>query len=318
MLDPQRPALALAPMDGVTDAPLRALVGEWGAFDWAVTEFLRVSVEPIPKRVFLRQAPELANGGATCTGMPVQVQILGGEAERMAISAGNAVAAGATAIDINFGCPAPTVNRNDGGATLLRFPCRIEEIVRAVRAAVPVAIPVSAKLRLGWEDIDDVFENAARAIAGGASWITLHARTRVQRYEPPVFWRHVGRVREMSPVPVIANGDIFSLDDFRRCRDETGAIHFMIGRGALARPELAGQIRAELGLPSAEYETDWVSNFRRLVAHTERLKESVDGRSVHRVKQWLNIARRHGDFDRFADVKRIDDLETLLAALEHR
>ena len=114
MLDPARPALALAPMDGVTDATMRDFMGRLGAFSYAVSEFVRVSADPLPAKVFRREVPELLNGGLTLTGMPVQVQILGGDPEKMALSARAARTAGATAIDLNFGCPAPTVNRNDG------------------------------------------------------------------------------------------------------------------------------------------------------------------------------------------------------------
>src|SRR4051812_22474786 len=104
-------------MDGITDAPMRALQGEVGSFSFAVTEFLRVSTDVLPAKVFRREVPELCNGGLTPTGLPVQVQILGGDPSLMALTAQKAVAAGARAIDINFGCPAPTVNRHDGGAT---------------------------------------------------------------------------------------------------------------------------------------------------------------------------------------------------------
>src|SRR5262245_7631642 len=149
MLSADVPALILAPMDGVTDAPMRALQGESGAFTFAVSEFLRIS-QSVPHRgVFHRHVPELLNGGRTPTGLPVQVQLLGGDAERLAQAAVVAHEAGATAIDINFGCPAPTVNRHDGGATLLKYPQRIREIVAAIRSSVPRQIPVSAKLRLG-------------------------------------------------------------------------------------------------------------------------------------------------------------------------
>ena len=133
MLEADRPALILAPMEGITDAPVRALMGEFGAFSFAVSEFQRVAATPIPKKVFLREVPELEHGARTATGLPVQVQILGGHPDRMALSALAAIRAGATAIDINFGCPAPTVNRHDGGASLLRHPCRMREIVATVR-----------------------------------------------------------------------------------------------------------------------------------------------------------------------------------------
>ena len=117
MLNPDTPALILAPMQGVTDAPMRALQGEAGAFTFAISEFVRVNQEAVPKKVFLRYTPELLTDGLSPTGLPVQVQLLGGDANRMAESAVIACEAGAQAIDINFGCPAPTVNRNDGGAT---------------------------------------------------------------------------------------------------------------------------------------------------------------------------------------------------------
>src|SRR4051812_41578163 len=150
-ITPHRPALVLAPMEGVTDAPMRALQGEDGAFTHAVSEFLRVSQAVSPAKVFFHHVPELRNGCRTITGLPVQVQLLGGDPDLMAAAAVKAVECGATAIDINFGCPAPTVNRHDGGATLLKYPLRLRGIVAAVRAAVPQPIPVSAKLRLGWD-----------------------------------------------------------------------------------------------------------------------------------------------------------------------
>src|SRR5262245_15914446 len=133
MLQPHTPALILAPMEGVTDAPMRAVQGSAGAFTFAVTEFLRVTQLVPPRRIFLDHMPELTDGCRTLTGLPVQLQLLGGDATRMAESAARAHELGATAIDINFGCPAKTVNRHDGGAALLRYPKRIREIVSAIR-----------------------------------------------------------------------------------------------------------------------------------------------------------------------------------------
>ncbi len=315
------PALVLAPMDGITDAPMRALQGEIGAFSYAVSEFLRVSISVLPSRMFLREVPELENGGRTPTGLPVQVQILGGDPERMAQSATKAVRAGAKAIDINFGCPAPTVNRNDGGASLLKHPCRLRDIVRAVRTAVPISIPVSAKLRLGWDSIEPVKENARMAAEGGATWITIHARTRVQNYEPPVFWKSIGEVRELVNIPVVANGDIWNLDDFRRCQEETGCIHFMIGRGALANPALSFQIAQELGIsagkPSFEIRemSDWIPLLRRLIAYTDSYFGSSPAMTVKRLKQWLRIASNHGNFPYFDEIKRAENSEELLSVL---
>ena len=241
------PALVLAPMEGVTDAPMRALLTETGAFSLCVSEFIRVSHEALPAKVFRTHVPELAAGCRTASGTPVQIQVLGGDTALMAESARRAAEIGANGIDINVGCPAPTVNRHDGGATLLKFPCRIRDIVEAVRRAVPPELAVSAKFRLGWDTVDPIHENAERAAEGGASWLTIHGRTRAQGYAPPAYWEPIGEVKRRMAIPVVANGDIWSREDFLRCRDITGAEHFMIGRGALADPTLPGAIATELG-----------------------------------------------------------------------
>ena len=320
MLSSTVPALVLAPMEGVTDAAMRALQGQCGAFSYAVSEFLRVSHSVPPKSVFLRHVPEFKTQSRTATHLPVQVQILGGDAGRMAESSVVAHAAGATAIDINFGCPAKTVNRHDGGATLLKYPTRIREIVAAVRAALPITVPVSAKLRLGWDSIEPIFENALMAEQGGASWITIHARTRDAGYQPPVFWKTVGQVRESLSIPVIANGDIWTLDDFHRCRDETGCTHFMIGRGALADPRLAYRIACVLGsvLPDGRDPNepiDWSMKMSNLVIWSHQFEENRPERIVRRLKQWLKLAATHGSFRQFDFIKQARTPQELIEGL---
>jgi tRNA-dihydrouridine synthase C len=271
-------------------------------------------VVALPAKAFRREYPELDHGCVTPTGLPVQLQLLGGDADKMAQTAQAAAEAGALAIDINFGCPAPTVNRHDGGASLLRHPLRIREIVRAVREAVPSAVPVSAKLRLGWDDIESIHENAAMAAEGGASWLTIHARTRVQGYAPPVFWPQIGRVRAALGIPVVANGDIWTIDDFRQCADETGCRHFMIGRAALANPALSYQIAGELGLPQRPVPpTDWVCLFRNLI---EFMEDTSGKHALMRLKQWAKLAHRHGDFPAFHEVKHATSLDEFFRLLE--
>ena len=327
MLHPDIPALILAPMQGVTDAPMRALQGELGAFTFAVSEFARVSQEAVPKRVFRRHVPELDANGRTPTGLPVQVQLLGGDPDLMARSAVNACNAGATALDINFGCPAPTVNRNDGGATLLKYPTRIRDIVRAMRDAVPPAIPVSAKLRLGWDSLDAIYENAQMAAEGGASWITIHGRTRVAGYAPPAYWNPIGQVREQLDIPVVANGDIWTLDEFHRCQDETGCRHFMLGRCAMADPHLSHQIARELGIaasaPAPLMEAieeppapcHWIPRLQRLMHWMRFYGDTPNGPTLQRLKQWLRMASHHNGFDGFEQVKRAETLAELFAIL---
>jgi len=330
MLTPHLPALILAPMQGLTDAPMRAYQSESGAFTFAVSEFLRISGDVPPAKMFFRQVPELHHAGRTPSGLPVQVQLLGGDPGRMAASAVIAVEAGAHAIDINFGCPAPTVNRHDGGAALLKSPARIEAIVAAVRAALPPSVPVSAKLRLGWDSADSIFENADRAAAGGAAWITIHGRTKMQGYAPPADWVRIGQVRERLPIPVVANGDLWTADDFKRCRDITGCLHFMLGRGALANPYLPQQIACELGIATRPCPADtgeainWVPHLKRLIALTAQIegKTLMDKRADHfvvcRLKQWLNLAAKQGNFADFEAVKRLETTRQLFEFLEQK
>ena len=318
-IEPNTPALVLAPMQGLTDAPMRAFCTESGTFTFAVSEFLRVSQTVPPQRQFRRHVPELSTEGRTESGTPVQVQILGGHPGRMAQAAAVACAAGAQAVDINFGCPAPTVNRHDGGAALLRDPLRLREIVREVRDAVPPHVPVSAKLRLGWDNVDDIDRNADMAEQGGASWLTVHGRTRAEGYRPPAHWEPIGRVRARLSIPVVANGDVWSVTDLCRCRDVTGCIHFMLGRGALADPLFPAQAAHALGLRScpAVTETDWPTRLRRLM----QITNAQGGNAAHRqmtarLKQWLYLAHLHGGFSLFDRIKRAASPDELLGLLE--
>lgn len=331
MLDPSRPAVVLAPMEGVTDAPMRAVLSAAGGFTHCVSEFVRVSHSVLSPAVVRRRVPELSAGARTPAGLPVQVQLLGGDPGRVAESAVNAVTAGATAIDLNFGCPAPTVNRHDGGATLLKDPPRIRAVVSAVRAAVPADIQVSAKLRLGWDRTDTIHETSAMAAEGGANWITIHARTRMQGYAPPVDWPLVGKVRERLGLPVVANGDIGSLAAFRRCRDDTGCVHFMLGRGAVADPGLATRVAAELGneitsilegevgceatgrgVNSTPY---WPTLLRELLAQAPPCGGTPQG-ALKRLKQWLRLAHTYRTFAHFDAVKRAASVQELLAVVD--
>ncbi|MCB9568645.1 MAG: tRNA-dihydrouridine synthase family protein [Myxococcales bacterium] len=282
--------LALAPMDGVTDAVFREvitdLLGGDAGVSLCVSEFVRVTRDPAPARVILRHCPELARGGRTRAGVPVQVQLLGGAPAPLAASARIAAELGAPAIDLNFGCPAKTVNNHDGGASLLRYPERLRGIVAAVRDAVAPAIPVSAKIRVGWADDDALEAIVAAAAAGGASWITIHARTRAQGYKPPVLWRSLARASALGLAPLVANGDLLTPDDLGACAAASGCEAFMIGRGAMVDPAIFARARGR----AVELERDalvdlWRDYHGRLVA-----SGAIESRALSRVKQWLRFA----------------------------
>ncbi|MCM2324789.1 MAG: tRNA-dihydrouridine synthase family protein [Oligoflexia bacterium] len=303
-------------MEGVIDQPMRAFLSERGGFDFCVSEFIRVTQLAPPPHVFRRDVPELTRGARTEAGLSVQVQLLGGHPERVAEAALVAYEAGAPAIDLNFGCPAPTVNRNDGGAALLRFPARIRAIVAAVRRALPPAIPVSAKLRLGWDSIEEIHVNAEMAAEGGASWLTIHGRTKVQGYLPPAHWKPIGQVKRRLGLPIVANGEIWNLEDFRRCREESHCDHFMLGRGALADLQLVHQLRAELGLAASVPRTPvseagvWYPALVRFAGLMEHYEESPE-RTLGRIKQWVRLMKRPEPW-----IEPVKRARTLTEALE--
>lgn len=315
------PALVLAPMEGVTDAAMRALLSELGGFTFSVAEFLRVSHAVPGKRVFEKHVPELLRGGRTATGLPVQLQLLGGDPDLLARAALVGVGAGARAVDLNFGCPARTVNRHDGGATLLRYPDRIRAIVAAVRAALPAEVPVSAKLRLGWDDIRAIDVNAERAAEGGADWITVHARTKCQGYRPPAYWKPLGALRARLRIPVVANGEIWTLDDLRRCRDETGCRHFMLGRGVVSDPSLARRAAYELGILGSDSPPPLgrtPGEYRLLVFRYAELCSAAGlppGYILGRVKQWLRMSNHLGGLASFGQIKGCQNLGEVLEYL---
>lgn len=236
-----KPFISIAPMEGVVDWIVRDLLTKIGGIDRAVTEFVRVTDRVLPDHVFLRYCPELQTGGRTAAGTPVYVQLLGGNPELLAQNATGAERLGAPGIDLNFGCPARTVNRHDGGATLLKLPERLYNIITAVKAAVRV--PVSAKVRLGFEN-KDLHLDIARAVdRAGASLLTIHARTKIEGYTPPAHWKYIARMRDAVRVPILANGDIWTIDDYRDCARVTGIPDVALGRGLVGRPDLARQIR---------------------------------------------------------------------------
>lgn len=319
----EKPALLLAPMEGVTDAPMRAFFSETQAFTHTVTEFLRVINNVYPPHVFAKHAPEYTNEYRTRFGTPVILQLLGGDAELLAQSAAKAVSLGARAIDLNFGCPAPTVNRSDGGATLLRYPDRLRTIVSKVRAALPAHIPVAAKMRLGWDNIDDADRNFDALVEGGVNWVTIHGRTKMQGYKPPAYWEPIGRIRRRSNIPIIANGEIWTFDDFKRCQDQSQCNHFMLGRGALADPGLPIRVARELGL---KFETEsqdhylsedsklWIPLFEKFIEECRRIKP-VDDFAVRRMKQWINLSRFGRSFPWFDKIKRAETINELMLGL---
>ncbi len=251
--------LYLAPMEGVVDFTMREMMTSLGGIDLCVTEFIRITNQLLPDFVFYRYCPELKTNSKTKYGTPVFVQLLGGDPSGLAENAAKAYSLGAIGIDLNFGCPAKLVNRHDGGASLLKYPDRIFKIVEAVRASLPKEIPVTAKIRLGFDDPNACIENSLAIQSAGANRLTVHCRTKTDMYKPPAFWEWIPKIKEAlrtngSAISIVANGDIWNEKDLLECQRVTGCEDFMIGRGALRDPYLFAKIRVtnSQDLPSIE------------------------------------------------------------------
>jgi len=284
--------IMLAPMEGVVDSRMREILTAIGGYHSCVSEFVRVTDQLLPAKVFCRISPELKDDGTTQAGTPVVVQLLGSNPEVMAANACKAVELGAPGIDINFGCPSRLVNRKAGGAALLKNPAYLHDIVKAVRHAVAPQIPVSAKLRLGYDNTDLAVDNALAVQEAGVDFITVHARTRADGYKAPARWEWLARINESTDIAVVANGDINSVEDYLRCRQISGCDDVMIGRGAIARPDLAKQIKCHQ--QGAAYEPMAWDAVRPLLLQMG-ISMEADVKDKHigmRIKQWLVYLKR--------------------------
>ena len=275
-------------MEGLLDPSLREVLTRVGGITRCVSEFIRITDRLLPERVFIRLMPELLTGSRTASGVPVRAQMLGSDPACLADNAARLAELGAEGIDLNFGCPAKTVNRHGGGAVLLDDPALLHTIVAAVRRATPAALPVSAKMRLGNLDTARMLD-AARALAdGGASELVVHGRTKAQGYRPPAFWAHIGQIREAVTISVVANGEIWTLDDARRCQAESGCPSLMLGRGLIADPGLALSISG----PSSTA-LGWDAVQPLLAFYWQLIGPRMAARDrAGRAKQWLNLLRR--------------------------
>lgn len=237
------PPVLLSPMAGITDLPYRALVQSFGA-GLVVSEMV-ASQEMVEAKASVRARAELGFGvGGT------SVQIAGREAHWMSECARICEANGAGIIDINMGCPAKKVTSGYSGSALMKEPELAVSLIEAVVAAVKV--PVTLKMRLGWDDdCLNAPQLAAWAQGAGVQMVTVHGRTRKQFYKGQADWRAIAQVVDAVSIPVIANGDIIDADSARTALDQSGAAGVMIGRGSYGRPWILAQVAHELyGTPA--------------------------------------------------------------------
>ncbi|QLR23553.1 tRNA dihydrouridine(16) synthase DusC [Citrobacter sp. RHBSTW-01013] len=278
----------LAPMEGVLDSLVRELLTEVNDYDLCITEFVRVVDQLLPAKVFHRLCPELHNNSRTPSGTRVRIQLLGQYPQWLAENAARAVELGSFGVDLNCGCPSKLVNGSGGGATLLKDPELIYRGAKAMREAVPDHLPVTVKVRLGWDNSDRQFEIADAVQQAGASELAVHGRTKEQGYKAEhINWQAIGEIRQRLTIPVIANGEIWDWQSAQDCMAISGCDAAMIGRGALNIPNLSRVVKYN------EPRMPWPDVVMLLQKYTRLEKQGDTGLyHVARIKQWLGYLRK--------------------------
>jgi tRNA-dihydrouridine synthase B len=223
-----------SPLSGVTDMVFRRLVRNYAPESMMYTEMVNAT-----GLHYVKQLPKIMEVDAN--ERPISIQLFDCRPDFLAEAAVKAVEEGADTVDINMGCPVNKITKNGGGSSLLRQPEVAAAIVRQVVEAVNV--PVTVKTRIGWNDQEIIILDFAKRMQdAGAQMITIHGRTRAQGYNGKARWEWIARVKEVLSIPVIANGDIFSIEAAIKCLEQTGADGVMCSRGTLGYPFLVGEI----------------------------------------------------------------------------
>lgn len=239
------PYLFLAPMEGVGDRSFRRAMATLGGFDEACTEFMRV---PLNAHVASLAKRYVANETFP---IPQAAQLMGSDPELMAAMAQEVVKRGAPRVDLNCGCPSNTVTGRGAGSSLLKDPEHLYKVSKAMVDAVNV--PVTAKLRSGFNDTSLFKENLFAAQASGIRYLTLHPRTKVDGYAPPANWDLIAEAKQLLHIPIVGNGDILSVQDALAMLKHTNCDALMIGRGSVMNPFIFLTIKAHFEKVPSSY-----------------------------------------------------------------
>lgn len=270
------PFLQLAPMEGVGDVCFRKAMASIGGFDEAVRDFLRV-----PKNAHVKSLARVYNPNELDP-IPLAAQLMGSEPELMAAMAQEIASLGAQRIDINCGCPSNTVTGRGAGSSLLKEPNFLHEVAKAVVGAV--SIPVTLKMRAGYEDTSLFKENLLAAQESGVRYITLHPRTKVDGYGPPARWELIAQAKEILKIPLVGNGDILTVEDAIKMLAMTKCDALMIGRGSIMNPFIFHQIKAHFA--GVEYKPKWDDLMRYFEVYLAGMSSEMSKKlRVNKIKQ---------------------------------
>ncbi|CNH18197.1 tRNA-dihydrouridine synthase C [Yersinia thracica] len=304
----------LAPMEGVLDSLVRELLSEVNDYDLCITEFLRVVDQLLPAKSFYRLCPELHHQSRTSSGTQVRIQLLGQYPEWLAENAARAVELGSYGVDLNCGCPSKLVNGSGGGATLLKDPELIYRGTKAMREAVPAHLPVTVKIRLGWDSGDRQFEIADAVQQAGATELAVHGRTKEDGYQAErINWQAIGEIRQRLTIPVIANGEIWDYQSAQECMKVTGCDAVMLGRGALNVPNLSRVVKYN------EPRMRWPEVVKLLKKYVQLEKQGDTGLyHVARIKQWLGYLRKEyaEATDLFGEIRALKTSKDIALAIQ--
>ncbi|MBX9924708.1 MAG: tRNA-dihydrouridine synthase family protein [Rhabdochlamydiaceae bacterium] len=303
-------------MEGVGDASFRKAMASVGGMDEAVTEFISV-----PCNAHVQSLSKVYNA-QELNPIPLAAQIMGSDPELMAAMAIELVKRGAPRIDINCGCPSNTVTGRGAGSSLLKDPRFIYEVAKTVVEAVP--IPVTIKMRSGYEDTSLFQENVLAAEASGVRFITLHPRTKIEGYTPPARWDLIAQAKELVKIPIIGNGDIVKVQDALHVFSYTKCDALMIGRGAIINPFIFLQIKAHFAQKTHEISWEMIEKYLRyyFAALPEKMVEKT---RVNKLKQLIGfLCKSHPSWTEQRQTllstqsrEGSDYLNTIISVLQH-
>lgn len=276
----QCPYLFLAPMEGVGDRAFRRAITSIGGFDEASTEFIRVPANGHIPSLIKHYNP------LDTFPIPQAAQIMGSNPELMAEMTQAIANKLAPRIDLNCGCPSNTVTGKGAGSSLLKDP---EDLYRVAKAMVDaVEIPVTAKLRSGFNDTALFKENLLAAESSGVRFITLHPRTKAEGYTPPANWKLIAQAKDILSIPVVGNGDILNVQDALNMLSLTNCDALMIGRGCVINPFIFQEIKAHFA--GVSFKKTWKDFLRYIEIFTRELSvEMTEKGQVSKVKQLMSF-----------------------------